>query len=51
MDKPKVDKLVKSNQMTASNDSKNPQERQAVIQNNILRVRVQGAPKNGKTNN
>ena len=51
MDKPKVDKLVKSNQMTESNDSKNPQERQAVIQNNILRVRVQGAPKNGKTNN
>jgi len=50
MDKPKVDKLVKSNKMKASSDTKNPQERQVVLQNNILRIRVQGAP-NGKTNN
>jgi hypothetical protein len=50
MDKPKVDNLVKTNQAQASNDTKNPQERQAVLQNNILRIRVQGAP-NGKTNN
>ena len=50
MDKPKVDKLVQSNKAVSSNDTKNPQERQAVLQNNILRIRVQGAP-NGKTNN
>jgi len=50
MDKPKVDKMVKTNKAMASNDTKNPQERQAVLQNNILRIRVQGAP-NGKTNN
>ena len=50
MDKPKVDRLVKSNKAQASNDTKNPQERQVVIQNNRLQIRVQGAP-NGKTNN
>jgi hypothetical protein len=50
MDKPKVDKLVKQNKAQASNDTKNPQERQTFLQNNILRIRVQGAP-NGKTNN
>lgn len=50
MEKPKVDKMVKTNKAVASNDTKNPQERQAVLQNNILRIRVQGAP-NGKTNN
>jgi|SaaInl59LU_5_DNA_1037362.scaffolds.fasta_scaffold48228_2 hypothetical protein len=51
MDKPKVDKLVRSNKAVASNDTKNPQERQVVLQNNILRIRVQGAPNNGKANN
>jgi hypothetical protein len=50
MDKPKVDKMVKKNKAVAYNDTKNPQERQAVLQNNILRIRVQGAP-NGKTTN
>jgi hypothetical protein len=50
MEKPKVDKMVKTNKAVASNDTKNPQERQVVLQNNILRIRVQGAP-NGKTNN
>jgi hypothetical protein len=50
MEKPKVDKIVRANKALASNDTKNTQERQAVLQNNILRIRVQGAP-NGKTNN
>ena len=50
MDKNKVNKLIKSG-VKASNDTKNPQQRQVIATAGKLRVQVNKGADRGQTNN
>ena len=50
MDKKSVNKLIKAG-VKASNDNKNPQQRQVVATAGKLRVQVSKGAERGKTNN
>jgi len=50
MDKNAVDKLIKAG-VKASNDTKNPQQRQVIATAGKLRIQVNKGAERGKTNN